>query len=214
MGPRTIANLGLFGWTILATTSIILISLFTVGPRATIVSEQGGFEIAGIAILGILTIAMWVWYLADLSRRWIWPLATTFFVLREFDFHNWYFEPGLLQAGLLTGPAPVWQKAIGLSVAIVILFTFGLVFWRGSRPLLRGLQGRASWAVVLAGGVALAAISTLFDGLDRKLAPYGTELSPFWHTAYVGVEEGLELLFVLSLVYAFARLTRSSATIF
>ena len=196
-----------FVWALTLSVGIVAISLAVQGPATAFLSEDGGVEIAAILCLiggaGLLVTR------ARAPRMWHLPALLVLFALRERDFHDWFFEPGLLHADMLTSAAPLWQKAVSLSVMLFILAVLVRTVWFGARPLLRGLWHRAGWAWALTLGTALAAGSTLLDGAGRKLAPYGIDLSREVQVALGGVEEVAELVFALLVILSITAWSRA-----
>jgi hypothetical protein len=186
-----------FVWALTLSVGMVAISLAVQGPATAFLSEQGGVEIAAILCLigGAVLLAA-----GTVRAMWHLPALLVLFALRERDFHDWFFDPGLLHADMLTSDAPLWQRAVSLAVMLFILAVLVRTVWFGARPLLRGLWHRAGWAWTLTIGTALAAGSTLLDGAGRKLAPYGIDLSREVQVALGGVEELAELVFALLLI--------------
>jgi hypothetical protein len=203
---------GLFGaiirrWNLALATAVAaglcaVASLLFQPVLTALAGERGGIEVATVMVLAVLSVMMWLGAWGNLAESWHWPLAGTLLVLRELDFHDWFFEPGLLQIGLLTGSAPLWQKAIGALTMVIVIVTFGRVAWAGSRALFRGLRAKAGWAWLVVLAFGLAAISTQIDGIAR--GPTFLGMTPGSEVVrIVGVvEEVIELGFALLLVTA------------
>ena len=191
---------------------IVAVSLFTVGLRQTLISETAGLELASAVTLWWAAVVALVWAVrAGLARFWAVPLGIVLLALREHDFQNWFFDPGLVRVDLLTGPALLWQKAVGLAVLLLILATLIRLAWLGWRPMLAGLRTRAGWAWALLTGIALAALSTQVDGLGGDLDRAGWALGETRRAALLLAEEAAELAFALSVMLATSLARRTGA---
>jgi hypothetical protein len=195
-------RVGGFAAILLTVLTILAIGLVVQGPQVALTSEAGVVEWLGAGLFAATALVL------ALHRAWLWAVICALFVLREFDAHDWFFEPGLLHADLLTSAAPLWQKAVGVGVALTILALVGVALWRGTRPFLAGLRGGQGWAWGVLAGVVAAAVSSQLDGLPRKLEPYGITVSPAVRSGAVMVEELLELAFALALLFVATRLTK------
>jgi hypothetical protein len=195
-------RVGGFAAILLTVLTILASGLVVQGPQVALTSEAGVVEWLGAGLFAATALVL------ALHGAWLWAVICALFVLREFDAHDWFFEPGLLHADLLTSAAPLWQKAVGLAVALMILALLVTALWRGARPFLAGLRARQDWALVFAAGFGAAVLSTQLDGLPRKLEPLGITMSPDAQVGVVAVEELLELAFALALLFAATRLTK------
>lgn len=193
---------GPFGTLLLLSTAMVGSSLVAFGWRVALTSEWAGPDLASSVSLALL--AVWLcWQIMQGPRR-LWPLpaAAALLSLRELDFQNWFFEPGLVRIELLTGPAPLWQKAIGLAVAVLIAVTLIALGRVGAAPFWRALRARTLWALALAGSLMLLAVVTQLDGLGGDLVRAGFDVSAGMRTALLMAEEGGEMLFALGLALA------------
>ena len=182
--------------------AIVLVSLATVGWRVTLTSEWVGPELASSVSLALLTVWLVVAALPGHGGLWPLPAATAFLCLRELDFQNWFFDPGLVRFELLTGLAPPWQKLIGLAVALLIAATVLRLARIGAGPFWRGLRAHTGWAQVMAGTLILLAVVTQLDGLGGDLARAGYNVTTAIRTALLVAEEAGELAFALGLALA------------
>ncbi|MBY4895021.1 hypothetical protein KUL25_19860 [Rhodobacteraceae bacterium N5(2021)] len=142
----------------------------------TLLHEGGAFEVASAA-LWLFTSAYAV--LGQVPDRrlagWLAGLFNVFF-LRELDFHDWWFDPGLLHVKVLTGAAPLWQKAVSLGAMVGILAVVFAVGWLGIGRFVRALRARDTPAWLLLVAMGCAATSSQLDGLGRTLEPYGIQI--------------------------------------
>lgn len=187
---------------VIAVLMILGVSSVKFGLWSTLTAENGGAEV--VSSLLWLYVA-WIYLRMSPGPRSL-KLALTgvflIFFLRELDFHDWWFEPGLLHIGLFSGPAALWQKVVGAWVMLVIVACVGTVLVLGLPPFLRALYRRAPWAFVVTLGVVVVAMATQLDGLDRKLAPYDLSLSSQLLNASLLAEEMGELAFPFSALIA------------
>lgn len=187
----------------LAALGFVALTAVLRGPEAAFKNEWGAVEHASVAVLLALAAAL---ALAGrrLGRFGFVPAIVLLLALREMDFHNWFHDPGFLQMRVFASDAPLWVKLLGAATMLAILALLALLVLRGTRPVLAGLRRRKSWALVLAGCAALAALAVLLDGPDRTAASLGLALSPGAAFALGALEETLELAFALGLVWVAA----------
>lgn len=169
-------------------------SLTSVRTPQQMFAESGPVESASAICLIVGTLAL----LGDMilhrtPRRWHLALLMLACGLRELDWDKAFTDRGILSLGLYTGAAPMAQKIAG---ALVVT----LLIWAGLRLLrvnlkdwLAGLRGRHLWAWLMAMAVMLYVLAKSLDGLGRKLAPWGIELSETVNRAATASEEVMEL---------------------
>ncbi|MCG7493208.1 hypothetical protein [Thalassobius sp. Cn5-15] len=187
---------------------LLMSSVNAAGWKVTVTKEIGAFEEAAFISLALATLLSG--YIAVLGgKRFISvPLFTGFLALRELDFHNWWFEPGVLHIGIFSAPVPLWQKGVSAALMLVILLTAIHLIWAGSKPALRALRAGEPWARVAFLGLVSGFFGSQLDGLKRNLVPYGIEISDWTHQASMVLEETLEFGFAfatLSAVVFYAR---------
>ncbi|MEM1101899.1 MAG: hypothetical protein AAGH73_10270 [Pseudomonadota bacterium] len=151
--------------------AVIAASLLLQGVDVALRRETGGVEIASVLTTACAAILAVV--LMQRHDRGLYSVAAllALFALRELDFHDWWFEPGLLHAGIFQSAAPLWQKLVsGLTMA-AILAVLADVAIRGLRPFLRALRAGHGWARLVIAGGFLVVLSILLDGLPARLGP-------------------------------------------
>lgn len=172
---------------------------------ADIFAESGPVEMASAAFLMLAAGALF----RDMGRRraWgDWHLAVLALAagLRELDWDKAFTDSGVLSLRLYSGTAPAGQKMAGGLVLILLV-------WAGLRLLRRDLvpwwhalqRGTLSlWLMLAVSGLYAAA--KLLDGLGRKLASWGIELSEQASRAAGLAEEGLELAGAMLVLQAVA----------
>ena len=131
------------------------------------------------------------------------PIAMCF---RELDFHNHFTTMSITRSTFFISPrVPLIEKA-GAVLVYGVLVWCGVMLLRHAREFLSDLRAFRAYAVslVLAGGFAV--VSKAVDGIGRKLAPFGLEITPVVEGAFIVAEEVMELgipVFFLVAVFAF-----------
>ncbi|MBM2574741.1 hypothetical protein JQC91_00355 [Jannaschia sp. Os4] len=162
-------------------------------------SESGPVELGTAALLAILT-AVLLWRAVRAPRLWHLPMLGALLTMREFDLDK-AVEPGLLKARTYSGDAPLAVKLLGLFVIVLAL----VCLWRVARDLpaaWRALRAGAAWPWLVGTAIVAVVVAKSFDGIGRKLAPFGIDVPPETVLALSRVEEVLELLFALLLLIA------------
>lgn len=172
-------------------------------------SESGPFEIGafvamGCALLGFGVLAPRVAF----GRGWHVAVLMALLMARELDFDKRFTEKGVLQLRLYSGDYPLMQKLIGACVIALILVTLYRFVRHGAGPFLRGLRDRLAWSWWLAGAIVLVVIAKSLDGLARKLAPLGINVSSDLDWLASLVEEGLEWVFPMMVILAVSNWAR------
>ncbi len=190
---------------LIRTPVLVVLSVMVAGAvaglgRAPLFEEGGPVEMA--SAVGLLALAIVA--LSVRGRAWGWavPVMLLLLAAREFDLDKSLLSDGMLKLRFYTGNAPPVEKAMGAVVIGLILATFANLLRRGLRPWLSALRAAAPWAVWLGVGLLAVVVAKSLDGIGRKLAPLGLELTEQSGRAFGALEETLELLFVLALVAA------------
>lgn len=198
-------------WLTIAAGLAVVAAIFLQGPQVALTKEHGGAELATVALIVIL--ALWFMVTGAATRRfWMIPAVLVLFALRERDFHNWFYEPGWLHAGVLQGANPLWQKLVTGAAMAVILVIFALMVIRGAKPFLAAFFTGQAWAWWLVGGGIFGVLSQTLDGAGRKLAPYDITISPALDRALGMTEELSELGLILCVLWAVALFKPRSGT--
>lgn len=197
-----------------ATTVLVLLGGLVVTADTYALFAEGG-PIEGMSAIFLLTAALWVSTDIIRQRRWqSWHLAVLLWGagMRELDMDKAYTQSGVLSLRLYSGDAPIVQKLLGGAV-------LALLIWAGLRMLARNLPGflrrlrrfRAQeWLLVL--GVGLILFAKTIDGLGRKLAPWGIDISQATSDFAGRSEEAMELvatILILQVVALFHARRRS-----
>jgi len=199
------------GWTLLLTLGLAFaMQMFTVNTlpiatQETLLAEGGFYE--SLSVVGyLLCIAALIWTLRGaVLRVWYLPLVLAVMAARELDLDKSLFTRGLFKARQYTGDdVPLGERLVAALILAIIVWAILLMLWRHVRPFLAALfQGRA-WAGAVLLGIGFTVLYKLLDGIARKLAPLGIEISAdAERTAFV-VEEigelGIPVMFLAAIL--------------
>ncbi len=181
-------------------------------PAAPSLREGGGVESAS-ALLYAVPILLCLTG-GNLRRNWMTPLLLAAMALRELDADKRFTSEGVLGIKILTHDTALWEKVLGLVVVVTLLAALWLLLRRYGRTFAAGVASLRPWALYLAGGLVLAAVTKSIDGLGRKLRPLGIDVSEAVNSNAGRVEEVLELgipvLLAMSAVAALGAASRSA----
>jgi hypothetical protein len=190
----------------------ILIDAATLAPGEKLTREGGSVETAS-ALLYLVAAAAFLWREGSWRRLWPVPVLLLAMAAREFDFDKRFTSEGLLGIKILTRETPLWEKALAVLVIALLTAAIAVLVRRGLRGFLEGLRRRRGGALYLLAAVALTAGTKTIDGLARKLAPLGIDVSASTSRAAGSIEEYLELgIPILLLMAILARTPRPKAT--
>ena len=199
------------GWTLLLTLGLAFaMQMFTVNTlpiatQETLLAEGGFYE--SLSVVGyLLCIAALIWTLRGaVLRVWYLPVVLAVMAARELDLDKSLFTRGLFKARQYTGAdVPLGERLVAALILAMIICAILLMLWRHVRPFLAALfQGRA-WAGAVLLGIGFTVLYKLLDGIVRKLAPLGIEISAdAERTAFV-VEEigelGIPVMFLAAIL--------------
>ncbi|MEJ6392454.1 hypothetical protein V8J82_04250 [Gymnodinialimonas sp. 2305UL16-5] len=186
-----------FWLAILVSALLIFRSVSAHGWIPTLTAEGLGLEMSTTLVHAAAAILL----AATLSQRGqiarFWPVAAlvALFSLRELDFNDWWFEPGLLEIELLFSDVPLWHKIVSVLAMIAVAFVILRVLFIGTMPLFR--QRSEAWARIFPLiGLTIVASMTL-DYPAKTAAQFGVTLSQAQIDAIVAVEESSEFLLAL-----------------
>ncbi|CTQ49918.1 hypothetical protein [Jannaschia donghaensis] len=176
-----------------------LVGWWTAGP----VAEGGALDLATVVGL-ILVTGMMVLRLPSLAfgPEWHLPVITLLLALRELDFDKRFMETGVLKLRLYTGDAPLASKAVGACVIGLILTCLYRLIRHNGPDFRLSLRAREGWAVAIGLGVLAGIVAKSIDGLGRKLAPFGIDLSDAQTIFAATAQETLEFGFAAALLLA------------
>lgn len=162
-----------------------------------------GHSIEALSVVILVVAAFWSFGNRGITgREWHIPVILILMALRELDIDKRLTSEGVLQLRLYTGTAPLWEKAAGFAVVVLILVCLIRLAWLNLPQWLRGLQQGAGSAWLATGAALLIVIAKSMDGLDRKLAPLGMTLTTEMVTMAGRLEEMLELAAYIMLAQA------------
>lgn len=173
----------------------LMTGMVTADTVTEIFAESGPIEQTSVLflLLSALALVIDILWRRDLGR---WHLAVLVLAagLRELDWDKAFTDSGILQLRLYSGNAPLLHKIIG-AVVVILLVWAGLRLLRRSLPdWLRALRGGDVSAWLLLATLGLYGMAKTLDGLGRKLAPLGIEISDWANRTAGRSEEAMELL--------------------
>ncbi|WP_265499255.1 hypothetical protein [Paracoccus beibuensis] len=155
-------------------------------------SESGPVE--RLSALYLVLAGMWLAADQLWQGRWPrWHLVVLILAaaLRELDWDKAFTDRGILSSGLYSGPHPLGQKLVGSLVLAVLIWAGVRMLRRDLGPWLAGLRNGQGGLLGLA--LPLYVVAKSLDGLGRKLAPWGIEISGRLNDLAGRTEEVLEL---------------------
>lgn len=173
------------------------------GP-APVFKEGGPVELATAAGLFALSAGLAVLIARGALAATFWHLPVLLFLMagREMDWDKSLLSGGMLKSRFYLDPGPLWEKAIGFCVVVLLLWCMVRTLRHGWRPCLAALRHGAGWPWATGAGIVLVVIAKAIDGIDRKLAPWGIVVPPDVVDIAGKSEEVMELAFALALVWA------------
>lgn len=168
---------------LLATGAIIsamfVVHQFPLATRQNLLSESGPFEtLSAIGYALCITLMLVLWGLRATLRRWYFTAVFALFAARELDLDKKPFTEGLLKSRQYIGDTvSLGERAISALVLLAIIATVMTLLIREIGRFSRTLLRRSPAAIAVLAGLLFIVGSKMIDGLGRKLAPYGIELS-------------------------------------
>ena len=197
-------------WVILAlilafAAQMVVVNGLPAATQTTLLAEGGFYE--SLSVVGyILCILALVWTLRGAVQRvWYLPLVLAVMAARELDLDKSLFTRGLFKARQYTGEGvPLGESLIAGLILALIVTAILLMLWRHARPYLTALFRGRAWAGAVLLGIGFTVAYKLLDGIARKLAPLGIEVSAdAERTAFV-VEEigelGIPVMFLVAIL--------------
>ncbi|MDF3351034.1 hypothetical protein HKX17_12800 [Sulfitobacter sp. KE34] len=197
-------------WVILAlilafAAQMVVVNGLPAATQTTLLAEGGFYE--SLSVVGyILCILALVWTLRGAVQRvWYLPLVLAVMAARELDLDKSLFTRGLFKARQYTGEGvPLGERLIAGLILALIVTAILLMLWRHARPYLTALFRGRAWAGAVLLGIGFTVAYKLLDGIARKLAPLGIEVSAdAERTAFV-VEEigelGIPVMFLVAIL--------------
>lgn len=199
------------GWALLLgllaffAVQMVIVNALPAATQTTLLAEGGFYE--SLSVLGyLLGIAALIWTLRGaILRVWYLPLVLAVMAGRELDLDKSLFTRGLFKARQYTGDnVPLGERLIAGLILAVIVTAILLMLWRHARPFMAALIRGRAWAGAVLLGIGFTVAYKLLDGIARKLAPLGIEISAdAERTAFV-VEEigelGIPVMFLAAIL--------------
>ncbi len=182
-----------------------IVNALPAAMQTTLLAEGGFYE--SLSVLGyLLCIAALIWTLRSaILRVWYLPLVLAVMAGRELDLDKSLFTRGLFKARQYTGDnVPLGERLIAGLILALIVTAILLMLWRHARPFMTALLRGRAWAGAVLLGIGFTVAYKLLDGIARKLAPLGVEISAdAERTAFV-VEEigelGIPVMFLAAIL--------------
>ena len=179
----------------------VLIDALFFANEASLMREGGGLELsaailfAATAVVFIVIVPRVHW--VELAQI---PILMLLFAMRELDLDKAFTSSGILSLRFYSGDSSLTAKIIGGAFVGLTLWAMARVVLRGVGPFLRGLRSGEVWAYMIAIAVFLTFSTKMIDGLGRKLAPLGIEVSATveeWAFIYEEIGESFIAVFVI-----------------
>ncbi|MFY1712005.1 hypothetical protein J3366_11015 [Tritonibacter mobilis] len=172
----------------------VLATAFYYTPFHSGLHEDGPVEKVSAALWALC--AIMVFYFATLPalrKHWQIPMLFSLLCARELDFDKRFLSEGILQLRLYSGDAPLWEKAIGATVILLVLIVLWRLLWVNVPILMSGLRHLSAWAWGGVFAVGSIVVAKCIDGIGRKFADFGVTLDPQLIETAMVYEELLEL---------------------
>ena len=188
---------------------VIGIDWLTLPAGASLAREGGGIEL--ISMLGyVVAMASYLW--TAWVPLWSVPAVLLFMAARELDLDKVFTSEGILSTKVILHDTSLWEKLLALGVWALLVATLVSLARHRGLPLLRDLRRGEPWALAFTAGFVVAGASKSIDGLARKLAPLGIEITEATSQGLVTVEETMEML--IPVFFILAALLRARAHAF
>jgi len=171
-----------------------------------LLKEGGLFEtltVLGYLVCLILIYIYWTWQ--KVTAQWYFSALIILFALRELDYDKIYFTVGLLKARQYTGdlvPLPELVLSVLIIIGILTVLTFIIV--KETRSFLVGLATYKLSSLAIMVSFILVFLTKTLDGLPRKLATLGFDVTPPLQQLIFACEEvgemGIPIMFGIAIV--------------
>lgn len=182
---------------VLVFISAVLGIMLVLPPEEQVRLKAEGGPIESASAIGYLVLAIALLFLTEqgfIRRHWHLLVLLCAMASREMDFDKRFTTLGVLKSRFYIGDSVPWdERLLGGGVVLFVLYalwrlvvpnlrTVWLTRWRWDYPV---------WTVLFAGGFVV--FTKAIDGIGRKLAPLGIELSTDVDRLFAVIEEVLEL---------------------
>jgi len=168
------------------------------------ISRENG-PIENASAIGFALCALAVWMPAGTSTVTKALVSVLMLVLtaRELDVDKRFFTRGLFKSSqYIRDDVPFGEKIVSALILLVILGCLVALVMRERQTIRTALRRWHAGTIALATTVVFAGIAKSLDGIGRKLAPFGVEVSDDLGVYLVGVEELMELAIMALLLVA------------
>ncbi len=172
---------------------LVCLHFLPVDDQNYLLVEGGVFEtltIIGYATCIFLILHRFTW--KKIWARWYFVALLVLFTMRELDFDKSRFTVGLLKSRQYMGDlVALPEKVISLLIIILILTVIFYIFAKETNRFLAGISSLRPSELAIMFGLILICTSKTVDGLGRKLADFGINISQQMEQfAYVFEEVG------------------------
>lgn len=145
------------------------------------------------------------WGLRLTRKRWYFAVLLALFAGRELDLDKSAFTEGVLKSRQYIGDTvSAGERFVSTLILLGIIATLVFLLRRETLLFLRGLRTRNASAYAVLVGLLFIVVYKAIDGLARKLAPFGIDVSQNLERTAGLVEEigelGIPIMFGLAIV--------------
>lgn len=200
------------GRTAVITAALLIFALMFVvnqlplQTQTALLREGGLIETLSVIGYGICIALMLVlWGLRPTLKRWYFAVMMALFAGRELDLDKIPFSEGLLKSRQYIGDTvPTGERIIAALILLGVIATVLTLLRRETGRFVRGLRARSAAAYAVLIGILFIGAYKTIDGLGRKLAPFGIDISQNLDRTAALIEEigelGIPLMFGLAIV--------------
>lgn len=170
---------------------------------AEISRENGPVETASAVGFALCALAVWMRTGTGAGTKALVSALMLVLTARELDVDKRFFTRGLFKSSqYLRDDVPFGEKIVSAAILLAILGGLLALVVRERRTLRAALRRWHAGTMALAATVIFAGIAKSLDGIGRKLAPLGIEVSADLGVYLGGVEELMELAIMALLLVA------------
>ena len=187
-------------------TIIALLPLLDADEQKRLLAEGGLFETLTVYGYVGCPILMWFrWSWQRIIARWYFSVLIILFALRELDYDKAHFTHGLLMSRqYFSDLVNLPELIISILLLIFILTVVMSIFLKERHDFITGVKACKPSEIAIMISLILVVISKSIDGLDRKLAAFGIDLSQSVKQFALVVEEigemGIPIMFAIAII--------------
>ncbi len=173
-------------------------------PAEIMLGETGVVERSSVALYALVIPVVVIWRMRyKLPPIWSGAFLMALFAMREMDFDKRFTSMGLLKLKLYTRDiAPMHERIIGAVLIISMILIIGALFYFHFKPFLKNLKRFKPAALGVFFAFGFLGTAKVLDGIQRKAADFGFEVSEIILTGALMIEETFELGAPLMLLVA------------